>query len=56
MTSVRHFRAAGERGTVPVTRLTPHTPAERQAILRELAQVDLGGVGAKGAAEPRNRG
>jgi hypothetical protein len=50
-TAVGQFNAAGERGTVPVTRLVPHTPKERQDIIDELQRAGVGGKNAKGDAD-----
>ena len=49
--SVGQFNAAGERGTVPVTRLVPHTPKELQDIIDDLKRAGVGGASAKGDAD-----
>ena len=48
-TTAGQFQAAGQRGTVPITRPIPHTPAQRQAILQDLEGASVGGAG--GAAD-----
>jgi Domain of unknown function (DUF4157) len=44
-TGVGQFNAAGMRGTVPMTQSVPHTPAERQDILRALENAGVGTAG-----------
>ncbi len=50
-TTVGQFNAAGVRGTVPVARLIPHTPAIRRAILQDLERAGVGGAGSGGPAD-----